>query len=365
MQSLPVELIAYIGNKINDPKERGQCYIASKVFSNIHYLRMGQIILFNKDNCRDKLENLSRIIKFTKKIKPSFDELQLIFDKCEEFYEFTLNHVDLMGINLIIKLQGCHWNFTKPFLHFIKEKQLDHIIKFLFIGLSYSTNLDDLNDFDVLITNAKSAEFNIGSMQMKILEKPECLKNVIGLTINTELMLMPTINLTHVAHINKVYLVTATLQFNIVCPENLTHLYSFSITNQYNMRPNLFKRLEQMIILKVPIESASHLLLLYNIPKTCQLQLFAEKNSHLVPICKDLIKKKVNIQLFYWNDYSYINCKLINHFTGIEYKQFDHVFWPIYSSYQVPDNLKNIDNTTDLIQYMDPEQKLYWWFLEN
>jgi hypothetical protein len=360
MQFLSAELVAYIGNKINDPKERSECYLASKLFSSIHHLRMGQNIFFNKDNCRDKLLNLSRIITFIKKIKPYIDELELVFDQCEEFYEFE--SIDLSGIDLIIKIQACHWSFTRPFLHFIKKKQWDPMIKFLFIGLSRCTILDD---FDVFIMNAKEIEISIHSTQMNILEKPKCFKNVTSLTINTQFMSMPTINLAHVAHINRVSLITKTIQFNIVCPENLTHLYCYSITHEYNMRANLFTRLKEMIIMKVPIESAAHLLLIYNIPKTCQVQLYAEKNSHLAPICKHLIKNKVNVQLLYWNDYSYINCKLIQHFTGIEYKQFNHVYWPIYSSYQVPDHLKNIGNPRDLIQSMDPEQKLYWWFLEH
>lgn len=205
---------------------------------------------------------------------------------------------------------------------------------------------------------------------MSLLEKPECLGNVISLTINTETMSWPTLNLSYVAHINKVHLLVRTLSFRIVCPENITHLYCYSSIDGFALQTEVFKRLELFVAMSIPVDSVKFdqcplfMFLLYNVPKTCQVQLFAEKNTHLVPVCKHLIKKKVNVRLVHWNDSSYINSQLIQHFVaGVQCVKFDHVFWSLYSSYQVPDHLKDVQHVNDFFQFMDQEQQFYWWFL--
>ena len=98
----------------------------------------------------------------------------------------------------------------------------------MFIAFTEMTTIADVGDYNFMITPAKTIELYLHKNQFSILNKPECLKNLISLILNATIYLNPIINLSNVAHLDKITLLTRTLDFNITCPENITHMISLS-----------------------------------------------------------------------------------------------------------------------------------------
>ena len=370
MNSLQSELIAYIGNKIDDPKQRANCYLASKKFSSTHFMRIGHDIKFNNsNNYIEKLANMFNIIKFVKKIKPRLEILHLTFENCIDFHNFDHDQNDLFGVEFTIDLKLCTYNFVKNCLLFLKQHEFN--IKFIFIAFSEMTTIADVGDYNFMITPAKTIELYLHVNQFPMLNKPECLKNVISLTINATTHSIPTINLSNVSHVDKIILLTSGLGFNITCLENITHMISFSSVG-YLFNCKYMTRLQTFTVMQIPLESVvdqncSLFQLIENyVPRTAMVQLYAEDSPHMIHVCKHLSSKKINFELIYWNEQSFINCKLVQHFIPeTKFVKFNSVFFQRYSSFTLSDTLKNTNDIKDFFQHMNQTQRLKWWLFEN
>ena len=184
------------------------------------------------------------------------------------------------------------------------------------------TTIADVGDYDFMITSAKTMELYLHVNQLPMLSKPECLKNLISLTINATTQSVPTINLSNVSHVDKIILLTSGLGFNITCLENITHMISFSSVG-YLFNCKYMTRLQTFTVMQIPLESvfeqnSSLFQIIANyVPRTALVQIYAEDSPHMIHVCKHLSSKKINFELIYWNESSFINCKLVQHTSNL------------------------------------------------
>lgn len=146
------------------------------------------------------------------------------------------------------------------------------------------------------------------------------------------------------------------------------------------------KLLKQLIYLKIHIvlldwmESLSNELISYigefvHRPLSCLVAskalapichnkvIYADISPIIVPFVKRLVRecdmKEENITIVYWNDASYITCRLIE--KHIKCAKFEHAFFPKQSNYQVPLSLLTASSPEDLYDLMSPPQQLLWY----
>jgi hypothetical protein len=276
----------------------------------------------------------------------------MIFIYCSEFHPPDITNIPLVDI----ELKSCSCDFIKNCL------QTFNAINYMFIGFTH----DSIIPSDENLSKPKQLELYIFKKQFGILN--EIQPNLMCLTINMMEGHLLLLNLTNVAHVEKISILTSTLDFNILHPEYITDLVCYSSLS-FALSCKSLTRLKTFKVLSIPLESVIELncslfqIIENYVPRTANIQLYAEDSPHMIHVCKHLMDKKINFELIYYNNESFINCRLIQRFIpGIKFSKFNSVFFNAFSAYELADDLKNISND-DLFQYMTQKQKLKWYNL--
>ena len=379
MERLPSELVAYIGNLIDDPRHRASCYAASKVFASVHALRESHDLRLDAQTCVEKLENLRRIIRFVRRVRPRLRDLLLMFDRCTDFSAAEFDAFeDLHGVDLRVQLMDCSCLFVKSLLSFLRERSVD--VASLFLGCSPSNvvlheDADLANGFkpsDIVFPQARAFEMYLNERQLPLLGSPALLRHVTSLTISVELHPpVGTIDLRHAGHVPTVLLVARDLAVDVECPENLTHVILHGTTGRgtFDLKP--LARLREVTFLRVPMADVVHPdcsmfeLLEKRVPRTALVRMLAEDGPHMVHVCRHLARKQVEVQLVYWDDGSYINSRLVQRLVpGVGCAAFDHALWKPQSGYRPPAHLTGVDDPAELYRHMGHQQRVKWCLLE-
>ena len=378
MNKLPHDILCKIGSILPDNKSRSNCLNASKCFESICYELNNHTIKFFQKNYDDKLNNLSRITEYLRKIKPLLNQIVFYFDQIDRMplisFEETLWVPDQSSV-VLFWCDNIH-DILKPFLSISTKLAL------VVIRMEDVQEINQ-NDVDMLLLLKTPLGLGLNIKSLDILNNKELATHIKYLDLNlNDSMYRYSMLENHAQKIklsnldDAVPVTIATMDANIQISKKfylvreLTTTYFVHSNNLYKSIRNARRplRLEKMTIGYIKNEEEELYEILALLPKTCVIGFTICKYEPFFIKVMQKIEKDFGMRThaYFTNMETYLISKVVKKFVpnvGVFPFEYPNKFFMYTAQYEPPRNLIDLCDMEEVYDLLSNDLKNVWFWI--